>query len=276
MSAHNPPFTKGTTRRGFAKDTQCSEIGIVATTEGVKHRFTKLAIAANTVIATLDVPQGRLSRMLKRGYKIVTSNSDLRALLYMKDQYICLQYRDLEQYYVKSTQPINFTDNIKAQEKRVTTCTSAPASTPCSHGKLNFLIDISSHTPARPALPSLSILPYIRLYLTMQHVRFHFLTPNNTQGEGLTEIASIIVHGHSNSWRKMVLESGNVKEVRIWWKDKCVDIVVWPKSQWAVDWSLCEDGVHTMALKNALGLMGTAKGQWKGAVVVAGVEAEDM
>jgi hypothetical protein len=207
---------------------------------------------------------------------ILMSNPDLRVSLYMKDQYICLLYGDLEQYYMKPTQPINLTDSLKPQNCPLTSITPVPASTFDPQDRPNFLIDISSHTPARPGLPSLSILPYIRLYFTMRHVRFHFLTFNDAQGKALTEIASTVLHRYSSAWRKMVLETGNVKDVRIWWKEKCIDIVVWPTSQWAVDWHCCDDGAHAMALKNALGLMGTENMRWKGTVVVAGVEAEGV
>jgi hypothetical protein len=110
----------------------------------------------------------------------------------------------------------------------------------------------------------------------MRHLRFHLLTPNNVQGKALTDIATTVLYRHAQSWREMVLESGNVKEVRIWWKEKCMDIVLWPESRWAVDWECCPDGGHVMELKEALGLVDTGKMEWKGAVVVAGIEGGEV
>jgi hypothetical protein len=143
---------------------------------------------------------------------------------------------------------------------------------PSMSDKPNIYIDISSHTPSRPARESLSILPYIQLYITMRHLRFHFLTPNNVQGKALTDIATTVLYRHANAWRTKVLESGNVKEVKIWWKEKCMDIVLWPGSQWAIDWECCPFESHVVELKEALGLAGTENREWKGAVVVAGIE----
>jgi hypothetical protein len=110
----------------------------------------------------------------------------------------------------------------------------------------------------------------------MRHLRFHFLTPNSVQGIALTDAATTVLYRHAKAWQEMVLESGNVKEVRIWWKDKCIDIELWPESRWAVDWECYPDGKHVMELKEALGLAGTEKGEWKGAVVLAGVEGRGV
>jgi hypothetical protein len=137
----------------------------------------------------------------------------------------------------------------------------------------NIYIDITSHTPLKPPLPSVNILPYIYLYLTYKHIRFHFLTTNGNHGLGLTELASNIVYRQEHNWRKHVLESGNVKEVRVWWREKCIDIMLKVGSKWAVDWDCQkEESIEVVALKKALGLTPVKPKQWKGAVVVASVK----
>lgn len=177
-------------------------------------------------------------------------------LLYMDKGSICIQYAHLVEHFA-----------TKMHNKDHTSDQIPPKDRP------NINIDIANHTPLKPSLPSIDVLPYIYLYLTYKHVRFHFLTENDDQGLGLTDIAANIIYKQEHNWRKNVLESGNVKEVRVWWRDRCIDIVLRAGSEWATTWE-CQkqDSVEIMALKKALGLIPCKPKQWKGTVVVASVE----
>jgi hypothetical protein len=174
----------------------------------------------------------------------------------MDEDLMCIQYAQLEQYFMTP-------NRIFARAN----------DTPPPKDKPSVFIEIESHTPVRPARSSVNILPYIWLYLTFKHIRFHFLTENDHQGQGLTDLASQ-VHRHADDWRKLILESGNVEEVRVWWKEKCVDIALKRDSKWAIDWNChVEDSAEVVELKRSLGLLMLKPKQWKGAVVVASVEA---
>ncbi|KAH6468642.1 hypothetical protein HBI57_006400 [Parastagonospora nodorum] len=164
--------------------------------------------------------------------------ADIRALLYIDEEHlICIQYTHLEQE------------------------------------KPNVYVDIASHTPTKPALLSLNITPYIWLYLTFKHIRFHFFTENDHQGLGLADLASQVFSKHASSWRKHVLESGNVEEVRIWWRARSLDVVLKRGSDWAIEWDCHDkDSAQIVALKSSLGLIAFQPRQWRGSVVVASVE----
>jgi hypothetical protein len=70
-----------------------------------------------------------------------------------------------------------------------------------------------------------------------------------------------------------VLESGNVEEVRIWWRERSLDVVLKSASDWAIEWDCHgKDSAQIVALKTSLGLMAPQATQWRGSVVVASVE----
>ncbi|KAH4940786.1 hypothetical protein HBH74_069780 [Parastagonospora nodorum] len=183
--------------------------------------------------------------------------ADIRALLYIDEEHlICIQYTHLEQYFAKPGRIMSHT-----------------SSKPPPREKPNVYVDIASHTPAKPALLSLNITPYIWLYLTFKHIRFHFFTENDHQGLGLADLASQVFSKHASSWRKHVLESGNVEEVRIWWRERSLDVVLKRGSDWAIEWDCHDkDSAQIVALKSSLGLIAFQPRQWRGSVVVASVE----
>jgi hypothetical protein len=187
---------------------------------------------------------------------ILTNTTDLRGLLYNSRGLVCLQYAHLEEYFTANGHEVNLENN-----------TVPPGDRP------NIYIDINSHTSLRPASRSVNIIPYIYLYLTYRHIRFHFLTSNDNIGLALTDIAGNVVYRQEHNWRKHVLASGKVKEVRAWWIARSIDIVLKAGSDWAVEW-VCqkEESVEIVALKKALGLIPSKPKQWNGTVVVASVE----
>jgi hypothetical protein len=135
---------------------------------------------------------------------------EILTLLYIDEEHlVCIQYAHLEQYFAKPGR-----------------ITSHASSKPPPKGKPNVYVGIASHTPTNPALLSLNITPYIWLYLTFKHIRFHFFTENDDQGLGLADLASQVFFKHESSWRKYVLESGNVEEVRICWRERSLDVVL--------------------------------------------------
>jgi hypothetical protein len=187
---------------------------------------------------------------------ILTDTLGLRSLLYINQGSVRLQYAHLEEYFAARGHNIILKND-----------TVPPKDRP------NILIDITSHTPLRSTLPSVNILPYIYLYLTYKRIRFHFLTSNDNMGLLLTDIAGNVIYRHEHHWRRHILESGHVKEVRVWWGARCIDIVLKAGSQWAIDWDCQkEESVEIVALKKTLGLIPAKPKQWKGAVVVASVE----
>ena len=192
----------------------------------------------------------------------------------MDGQYMCIQYTDLEQYFATPTDPNPPTSSAETQQIPLATQAAVPGVQLSTKRKPSLFIDITAQTPAKPPLPSINILPYIRLYLTVRNVRFHFMTPNDAQGHGLTDLASEVIYKYAQAWRDHVLNSGFVKEVRIWWREKCLDIMLKPDSDWAIDWEIHAEDVHVLALKSALGLSGKRRGQWRGDVVVESVEGE--
>lgn len=186
----------------------------------------------------------------------LTQTPDLCSLLYMSKGSVCIYYTHLEEYFATKRHDIAPKNDWIPPEDRP-----------------NIHIDISSHTPLKPSLPSINILPYIYLYLTYKYIRFHLLTSNDNQGLGLTDLAGNVVYIHESNWRKSVLENENVQEVRVWWRERCIDIVLEAGSKWATDWDCHkEESVEVVALKKALGLIPSKPKQWKGAVVVASVE----
>jgi len=215
-----------------------------------------VAASEAPAIAALDLPAGQPSDSPWQT-QTLTGSPDIRALLYIDEEHlVCIQYAHLEQYF--------------ARPGRIS---SRASNKPLPREKLDVYVDITSHTPAKPALPSLNITPYIWLYLTFKHTRFNFLTENDHQGLGLADLASKVFSRHARSWRKYVLESGNVEEVRIWWKEQSLDIVLKRGSSWAIEWD-CHgnDSAQIVALKSSLGLMVLQPRQWRGSVVVASVE----
>ncbi|KAH7093489.1 hypothetical protein FB567DRAFT_587920 [Paraphoma chrysanthemicola] len=143
-------------------------------------------VPANSTITSIDLPE------------------ELRKLLYMDGAYMCIQYCDLLRYHTRIINTIDLTNTTS------TPCTQ-PTARPASKDKPTVHIDITSHTPEKPVLTSLNILPYIHAYLTYRHIRFAFLSSNDVQGAGLTDIACNVVYKHADAWQRHVVESDDIK-----------------------------------------------------------------
>ncbi|KAH7082804.1 hypothetical protein BKA63DRAFT_561007 [Paraphoma chrysanthemicola] len=248
MGSMYPSRTKITGMRGVAIKVEKSATHTAGAKAATGNDLITSKGPANSAILSLELPE------------------ELQKLLYMDGEYICIQYRDLLRYHTRLLNTIDLTGTTS------TPCTRRLAR-PSSTDKPTIHIDITSHTPEKPTLPSLNILPYIYVYLTYRHVRFAFLSSNDTQGAGLTGIACNVVYKHADSWRRHVVESDDVVEVQIWWKETCMDIVLRPGSERAIAWDLHTESKDIFVLKQGLGLIPTMRDSWKGAVVVASVES---
>jgi hypothetical protein len=180
----------------------------------------------------------------------------------------CIRYADLEQCFKT---PLSIIEADSATTN-LPVFASRPGVQLLATHIWTLYIDIRSYTPVRPELPSVDILPYIRAHFTMPHVRFHFMTWNDTQGRLLADLANEVIHQHALSWRNYIIDSSNVEKVVVWWKAKGVDIVLRVDSSWAMDWDCGVQGGSVTELKTTLGLVAKETGEWTGDVVVASVE----
>ena len=106
-------------------------------------------------------------------------------------------------------------------------------------------------------------------------IDFYYYPLNKTQGAALISFMSQIVDRNIESWEQHVVDSGCVKEVRIWWIGKCVDIVLKPGSKWGLEWNCgtgVDEGVEARELKLKLGFGGRKIVEWKSKVVVGSIE----
>jgi hypothetical protein len=155
-----------------------------------------------------------------------------------------------------------------------------PPKRPIRPEKPSVIIDANSRTASKSHLESPNILPYIAIFLAHPHVRFLFRTPNSSHGPLLSTFANDIVFRNHECWKKWILDTSCVREVRVWWCENSVDIVLKSQSSWARDWACGVDIVEgecdeARRLKKALGLDGRKITDWKANVVVGGVEGED-
>jgi hypothetical protein len=194
---------------------------------------------------------------------------DLRKLYYKSRNMTCVLYADLEQYFATH---LSIIDQVNSAITILQVFASRPGLEFPVPLNSTIYIDIRSHTLVRPELPSIDILPYIRTLLIMSHVRLHLVTWNDMQGRLLADLANSVIHQHALSWQELVLTSGNVEKLVVWWKVKSVDIVLRADSSWATDWDCGVEDGSVMELKTNLGLVAKGIGNWTGDVVVASIE----
>lgn len=204
-----------------------------------------------------------------RGYRRLTLLSDFYDLLYTDGKRIYIDYAVVEDYYLTHSCDAD-PDNVEPNPYQATTHIS-------SKDKKNVIVDLKAYIPVKPALPSLDILPYLFIYFTFPHIRFQFLTANNEHGAALADFASSTIYKQKKAWRTHLLDSGNVEEVRLWWNNRTVDIVLRAGNEWAVQWK-CGKGndecLQAKSMRRDLGLMGRPATEWRGVVVVRSVEDE--
>jgi hypothetical protein len=184
--------------------------------------------------------------------------------IHTQRNYIYLFYADIEAYC--ETHPY-IVEVAAAEEPKTPRLTVVKART--------IVIDMTSYTPAKPPNKSLNILPYVILALTFPYIRFNFKTEHNGQHALLCSFARDIVFRNVSSWKRLVLDSRYVKEIRIHWKEKCVEIVVKPDSEWVrtLEYGANRDEYgDAVELKADLGLRDMKVNGWRGRVVVASVE----
>jgi hypothetical protein len=174
---------------------------------------------------------------------------DLRKLYYKSRNMTCVLYADLEQYFATH---LSIIDQVNSAITILQVFASRPGLEFPVPLNSTIYIDIRSHTLVRPELPS--------------------MTWNDMQGRLLADLANSVIHQHALSWQELVLTSGNVEKLVVWWKVKSVDIVLRADSSWATDWDCGVEDGSVMELKTNLGLVAKGIGNWTGDVVVASIE----
>ncbi|KAH7383980.1 hypothetical protein BKA66DRAFT_529562 [Pyrenochaeta sp. MPI-SDFR-AT-0127] len=182
---------------------------------------------------------------------------------------VYVRYADIEAYCSAHPFAIDLTEDDNVEDK-----TAVSMSGSLQPG---VVIDISAQTPILRPAKSLNILPYIILCFSHSHVRFHLMTPNKSVGPALSSFVSNTILQNGRAWKMYALNSGCLKEVRLWWREKCVDVVLTPGSKWALEWD-CNigrgEGMESRQLKAQLGLASKKRLDWKGAVVVGSIEED--
>jgi hypothetical protein len=135
---------------------------------------------------------------------------------------ICVHYSDLEQYsatfpptrcFTNKLTPISIQHQDSAHNPLPELDKTSPSISPRT---------IPANQPSHPSTFSLTYA-FISLFGTCA---FNFMTPSDNQSHKIRYLASNFVYQCANAWRKIIMDSENVKEVRIWCRENCLDIVL--------------------------------------------------
>lgn len=217
-------------------------------------------------IKAMNLPPGRVR---PQRFEVLTTDiqAELRARLYENDNHITIKYADLVAHCSSQRSALD-----------ATKCDAIGIQSMDRSSHLPLVIDVSAQTNAKRKPKSLDLLPYILFYSGHRHVDLLLITSNKPVGLKLISFTSDCLQLNADDWAR-AMESDCLKEVRIWWVAKRVDIVLKPLSTWARDWD-CSTGkdedVQAQKLKRGLGVAGTKLGFWRGAVAVGSVEQEDL
>lgn len=200
--------------------------------------------------------------------------TEICACLYQSQNLICIQYAEVAAYY--DNYP--YTINLRAEDIVAKLNISRAPRLPLAPPSL-ITLDMNAQTSIGYSQESLDVLPFITMYTTCRRLRFSFLSTNRTSVSMLDSFSAEILHSNERVWRTTIVASECVREVRLWWVERRVEIVLKPNSVWARDWD-CDNGGNECAkvkeIKEKLRLSATTMGFWRGIVCVGSTEREEL